>query len=264
MFRKETITAINAAIKAGTKIIKIYSTNFSTQYKGKNDPITKADIESNNILIKELSQFNYPILSEEMNPNIDRSDKFWIIDPLDGTKEFINRNGEFSVMIALVKGNTPLLGVVYQPTNKTLYVAEKDLGVFKKVNNSWVKLTCSKVSSLKDSKAVLSKSHLYEKDKKYLELMNIKNFIQLGSSGLKVGKICEGKADFYFNPSSKLKIWDTAAATCMISQAGGKITDMFGNNLDYTKDIYHLNGIMVSNNNLHSLLIKKYKEFNSI
>ena len=186
----------------------------------------------------------------------------WIIDPLDGTKEFIQKNDEFVIMVALVENNVPLVGIVYQPTTGLLYLAQKGQGVFEKIEKGWKRLSVSKVDALNQARAVLSKSHLKEKDKLFLENIAVTAFSQKGSAGLKIGLICAGEADFYFNSSDKVKEWDTAAGYCMITEAGGKMTDVFGNQLQYNRsDVVHRDGILISNGILHNLLASKLKHF---
>jgi len=262
---EETNLAIIAAIKAGKAVTEIYNTDFSTQFKGENDPVTEADLKSNEIIIKILLKTGLPILSEESDDDKNRLNhhKIWIVDPLDGTKEFIKKNGEFSIMIALIKDNLPVLGVVYQPTTKMLYVAQKDQGAYvKKKQDKWSMLSVSNTPSIINSRAVVSKSHLSDKDRKFLDYIEADKFFQKGSAGLKVGEIAQGNAEFYFNSSNKLKVWDSCAAYCIIKEAGGKMTDMQGNDLKYnTKVVNHPFGLLVTNEKIHDDIVKKYKKF---
>ncbi len=262
----ETLLALRAALAAGKEIIHIYENGFTTTFKEDKQPVTQADIASNECILKILQETNYPILSEETKDTSERldHDRIWIIDPLDGTREFINKNGEFSIMIALVERKQPILGVVYQPTNKLLYVAQKNQGCFQRLNNGWEKLTISNIKKLEEARAILSKSDYPEKDRQFIRNINVKKISQKGSAGLKVGEICSGNAEFYYKTNNKLKEWDTAAAYIMISEAGGKMTDLRGNELIYNqKEVIHQNGILVSNGILHKKLINNLIKYYS-
>ncbi len=142
--------AVNAAIDAGKEILQVYSKDFSSDVKIDDSPITEADLKSNKIIKNILSKTNFDILSEEDKDDEKRlgKNKIWIIDPLDGTTDFVNRTGEFTVMIALVENKKPILGIIYWPTEKTLFLAQKDFGAWKFSNDSWVKISVSDISEL--------------------------------------------------------------------------------------------------------------------
>lgn len=261
---RETTIALEGIYAAGEAILEVYKENFTTMLKAQQEPVTEADLRSNKILLAALAKTKIPVLSEEKHDSGKRLEHstVWIVDPLDGTKEFIKRNDEFAVMVALVEDTIPILGIVYQPTSGLLYLARKGEGVFQKTESGWKKLFVSNFREISKARVVLSKSHLAEKDKQFINHIGINNSSQKGSAGLKVGLICAGEAEFYFNPSDKLKEWDTAAAYCMITEAGGEITDLFGNPLKYNqKDVFHRKGILVSNGVLHSFLVKKLQKF---
>lgn len=263
-FSADTELAIQAVMMASREVMKIYIQDFSVKIKTDKTPVTEADIVSNKVIQEILSSTEYPVLSEESFDNKKRltQTKIWIIDPLDGTRDFINHTGEFSIMIALIKDHRPILGVVYQPTIDLLYVAEKDCGTYQRQNGQWKKLSVSNLQDLATAKAVVSRSHLAENEKEFLQKLGIKNFTQKGSCGLKVGDICQNMAQVYFTMTDQIKHWDTAAAYCLIKEANGLITDMFGNDLLYNIDITnHQNGILVTNGHLHQQIIEQYRLF---
>ena len=260
----ETTLALEGVFAAGNAILDVYKQDFKTTFKAEQEPLTEADLRSNTILLAALQKTNIPILSEETADFSGRvsNDTIWIIDPLDGTKEFIQKNGEFVIMIALVKKGTPILGIVYQPTTGMLYLAQQGQGVFEKNGQSWKRLHVSTVDDIMQARAVLSKSHLKEKDRQFMDEIGVSNFSQKGSAGLKIGLLCSGEADFYFNPSDKVKEWDTAAGYCMITEAGGSMTDLFGKELCYNQaDVVHRKGILVSNGKLQQQLVERLKAF---
>ncbi|MHA7646345.1 3'(2'),5'-bisphosphate nucleotidase CysQ family protein [Nitrosopumilus sp. S4] len=254
--------AIEAAIKAGDAILEIYKEEFDSKTKSDDSPITEADITSNKIIKNILSQTQYEILSEEDDDNQSRlrKDTIWIVDPLDGTSDFIDKTGEFTVMIALVKNKKPILGVINWPTEKTMFVAQKGKGAFRYSNEEWEKIVVSKVEDLTKCKAVGSRHHLSDKEKLFIEKLGINDFTSIGSS-LKVGKISSGEVDVYITTTDKMKEWDSAASYCIINEAGGKMTDISGNDLTYNnKEVHHLNGIVVTNGLVHNKIIEEFKK----
>ena len=259
----ETELAINAVKEAGNAVMEIYKHDFTSTTKKDNSPLTEADLKSNDIIQKIIACTGYPVLSEESADSKKRleHDKIWIIDPLDGTSDFVSKSGEFTIMIALVDKHEPILGVIYWPTNDILYVAQKGCGAYKFANGVWEKLTISKRSDLRNCRALGSRHHLSSHEVNFLKLLNIEKFSERGSS-LKVTDICSGAADLYFTMTNKIKQWDTCASNCLITEVGGKMTDMLGNELKYnTENIYHDNGILVTNGIIHDIVTERYNEF---
>ena len=259
----ETELAVEAALKAGKKVMDVYNQEFLSSLKTDNEPLTEADIKSNNIIQKIISSSAYHILSEESLDDKKRLDlkKIWIVDPLDGTTDFVNKTGEFTIMISLVEDHIPILGVIYWPTKPTLYLAQKDQGAFKSENGIWSRLSVSNVSELDKCRAVGSRYHISDTEKNLLNRLNISQFTSKGSS-LKVADISSGNAELYFTTTNKIKQWDTCASYCLITEAGGKMTDMLGNDLEYNSEkLNHENGLLVSNGLVHNHIIKFYREF---
>jgi len=258
----ETYLAIQAVLEAGKIVMNVYNKKFSSTLKNDNEPLTEADVKSNQIIQKIISDSGHPILSEESEDNKKRLDsrKIWIIDPLDGTSDFIKKTGEFTIMISLVEDHIPILGVIYWPTKSTLYLAQRDKGAFKSENGIWSKLSVSNVSDLKNCRAVGSRYHISAFEQNLINHLNIFQFTSKGSS-LKVADISSGNAELYFTTTNKIKQWDTCASYCLITEAGGKMTDMFGNNLKYNiEKLNHENGLLVSNGLIHNHIIKIYRE----
>lgn len=254
--------AIEAANKAGEAILEIYKEDFDSNTKTDDSPITEADIKSNEIIKRILSETQHAILSEEDDDDLDRLSKeiIWIVDPLDGTSDFIDKTGEFTVMIALIKNKKPILGVIGWPTENTLFVAQKGSGAFRFSNGKWEKISVSKVTDLTRCKAVGSRHHLSDKEKLFIKKLGIEDFTSIGSS-LKVGKISAGEADAYITTTDKMKEWDSAASYCIVSEAGGKMTDISGNDLTYNnREVHHLNGIVVTNGLIHDKIIEEFKK----
>ena len=248
-----TLEILNIAIEAGKEILKVYNKNIIIKSKEDNSPLTIADINSNNIIINKLKNVDtsIPILSEESLVNWSERKswkKYWLIDPLDGTKEFINRNGEFTVNIALIEKNYPIFGVIYAPAKSLLYYAIKNNGAFKtntslKINNfDQFKIIKSNKKQSDPIKVIGSRSHLNIEFTNWLK-KNLNNYelIKAGSS-LKFCLIAEGDADIYprLGPTSE---WDIAAGHIILEEAGGSIS-----NLDKNKILYNTKESVINPN----------------
>jgi 3'(2'), 5'-bisphosphate nucleotidase len=230
--------AIEAAIKAGVETLKIYNTEFDVYEKNDASPLTEADKTSHNIIMNYLDKTNIPVLSEEGKsiPYENRKNwqQIWIVDPLDGTKEFIKKNGEFTINIALIENQKPVLGVIYVPVLQTLYFGTKLTGAYKAeqinsydesaIETKKIKLP---IQENRPYTVVASRSHLSPETSTYIAEVE-KNYgnietLSRGSS-LKLCMIAEGKADEYprFAPTME---WDTAAGQAIIEASGGEVID---------------------------------------
>ena len=256
------VDVMDAIVHAGEKIQEIYDTDFEVNKKDDDSPITKADLESNKILRAILEKSGIPILSEEDFDDKSRldSNRVWIVDPLDGTQDFVNRTGEFTVMIGLVENHVPIMGLVYAPNKKILYFAEKGMGAFCYDFNKWKKISVRRIEEINCCLALISRHHLSDKEKQLLDHLGIRNKEKIGSS-LKVMEIASGSADVYLTNTNKMKQWDTAASHCIISEAGGKMTDISGNDLVYnTESLNHENGLLITNGFIHDVTVSKISE----
>jgi 3'(2'), 5'-bisphosphate nucleotidase len=242
-------TIIETALKAGAAIMEIYAKDFQIEYKDDKSPLTEADTASNKIIVETLlAKTPYPIISEEEKevPYDIRSKyaRYWLIDPIDGTKEFIKRNGEFTVNIALIENGAPIMGVVYAPVIKELYFADKEKGAYKasgiKPSDAAPKVHAERVELQKGMnspvvqgvkktkiKVVASKSHLSPETKDYIEKLKEKydkvEVVSKGSS-LKLCMVADGTADVYprFAPTME---WDTGAGQAICEIAGYKVVN---------------------------------------
>lgn len=234
--------AIQASLEAGKAILEVYSSNdFNVEIKGDDSPLTKADKNANDVINSFLVKTPIPIISEE-NKQLDFSerkdwDTCWIVDPLDGTKEFIKRNGEFTVNIALIKNGTPILGVIYVPVSKTLYFTSEDATRAYKINvedeNVSVDSILENASEIKPQtekpsvvKIVGSRSHLNEDTKAFISEIEKNNKVEIVSKGssLKFCLVAEGKANIYPRYAPTME-WDTAAGQAICQAAGVNVID---------------------------------------
>jgi 3'(2'), 5'-bisphosphate nucleotidase len=216
------------ARKAGKRILEIYNRNdFEIEHKEDNSPLTTADRASHEFIASGLAERfpDIPILSEEGKsiPFEKRRgwSRFWVVDPLDGTKEFIKRNGEFTVNIALVEGG-PVLGVIYAPVPGILYYAFSD-GAFRQQNQSEQPIRVAG-DPQSDIIAVRSRSHASPEEEAYARKVGCTEIISAGSS-LKFCRVAEGKAHFYYRHGPTME-WDTAAGHAIVAAAGGYVTGL--------------------------------------
>ncbi len=250
--------AIEAALTAGREIMRIYRTDFSSGTKADDSPITEADLASNRIIRDILARSGHYILSEEDADSADRLKEtvLWIVDPLDGTSDFIDRTGEFTVMVALVRDGRPVIGVINWPDGGELFVAQRGGGAFRLSEGEWRGIAVSPVTELGSCRIVGSRHHLSRLERDLIGKMGIGEFVSVGSS-LKACNVGSGKADAYFTLTNKMNEWDSAASSCIVTEAGGRITDMCGNEITYNGgDVRHQNGILISNGGLHEKILR--------
>lgn len=226
------------AEKAGSAVMEVYERDFSVEYKEDESPLTEADTLSNRIICDALKELypDLPILSEEGKtiPYAERKawEYFWLIDPIDGTKEFIKKNDEFTVNIALIHYDTPVLGVVYAPALGDMYWAKKGEGAYK---NALRLPLMQNDTPEKLLRVVASKSHLSEETQAFIDkLAKSTETIEQVSKGssLKLCMVAEGEADVYPRLASTME-WDTAAAHAVVLESGKKVFQ-YGNDLEVT------------------------------
>jgi len=221
---------VKIAKDTGKAIMKIYNQEFDVEYKTDSSPLTIADKKANEIIVTALNQLsvnsfleqNIPIISEEGRsvPYDERKnwEYFWLIDPLDGTKEFVKKNGEFTINIALINKETPVLGVVYSPVLNVCYWAKRDEGAFK----NGEKLPLKTKEQRDVYKIVASRSHMSSETKDFIEAIDTdkeKVIISIGSS-LKICLVAEGEANIYPRLGPTME-WDTAAAHAIVNESDG-------------------------------------------
>ena len=242
---------------AGAIIRAFYEVPPTVRWKDPTEPVTEADRAANVFLVKQLAQL-FPedgILAEESKDDLSRlrRRRVWIVDPLDGTAEFIAHNGEFVVMIGLVVDGEPVVGVVYQPINDVLYGAVRGMGAFVEEFGERTALQVSTENDLCKLRLVVSRSHRPALLEPIMAAMRLQRERQVGSVGLKVGLIARRQADFYVHPNPGTKEWDTCAPDVILREAGGLMTDCWGRALCYNQpDIIRRFGVLASNRVRHA------------
>lgn len=260
---------ITIAIEAGKILMKSRKEGFQIKTKKDSyDFVTSADIKSEEFITSRLKE-EFPedsILSEEEGQIIGkRSSRIWMVDPLDGTKDFKNNGSGFSVMIGLCYEGKPVLGVVYAPAKKLLYYAQKGKGAYVVLDKKEHKLRVGQIRSLEEARMVtrIIGGEKREEDN-LVDFFEIKEKIPESSVGIKLGLIAENKADFHISSNARASKWDTCAPQIILEEAGGKITDLYGKSLNYNQaDTLWKVSFVASNKIIHNKVIAKIKEFYS-
>jgi len=235
-------TAMDAALRAGGAILQIYARDFEVEFKADESPLTEADKAAHHIIVDALEGLGLPVLSEESKAidYAERKDwqKYWLVDPLDGTKEFIKKNGEFTVNIALIDNGRPVMGVVYAPVLGVVYCGM--LNVESGTSEAWKATDCTNktvdeilsssvslpTSNIQHStiRVVASRSHCNDETKAFIAELEKEGRVELVSSGssLKLCLVAEGSADVYPRIAPTME-WDTAAAQAVVEASGGRV-----------------------------------------
>jgi len=259
MWEKELEAAIEAGLEARIKILEIYNAGFDVEIKEDNSPVTLADKTADKMIRKYLSKKFplYAFLTEESEDNLDRlnNDLVWIVDPVDGTKDFVARDGGFTTNIALCYKHEIVVGVVVVPLTGEIYYASKGQGSFyKKLNEEAVKIHVN--DKLEDLTCLTSVFHHNPVDQSLIEKHSdkIKHVMKYGSS-LKPCRIAQGLAEISYRMSAGTKEWDTAACQIIVEEAGGVFVEPDGKAITYNrKDVYNRKGYIVANRKENILL----------
>lgn len=261
--RNELEVAIRLAREAGHAILGYYDAPADVELKAASEPVTVADKAANALIVSGLLAA-FPddgILAEESPDTAARlaHERLWVIDPMDGTKEFIKKNGEFSVMIGLALDGTASLGVVYQPTEDRLFYGVLGEGAFVVEKGGEPRqVTVSEIVEPSEMCVAISRSHRSEQVDAVRAALGIEREVRSGSVGLKIGLVCERTCDLYIHPSPATKQWDTCAPEAVLVAAGGRMTDLVGNPFVYNRqDLYNRNGILATNGRSHDRILER-------
>lgn len=269
MLEKELEIAVALSRKAGEIILDFYANGFAVEEKiaadNYSEPVTVADRAASRLIVDGLAAA-FPgdgILSEEEPDDMTRLNKrrVWIIDPLDGTRGFVNKDGDFAVQIGLAVGGKSVLGVVFLPAENRLYTAVESAGAFLiETGGAPKRLKVSAETDFTQMSAAVSRNHRSPKWARVFERLNLKKEIRRGSVGLKIGLIAERFCDLYVHLSPRTKHWDTCAPEIIVREAGGEMTDLFGGRIVYnTPNVHNLNGVLASNGAAHESAVAKLK-----
>ena len=263
-YEHELRVACELARAAGAAILEHYEGPLKIKQKNYADdaePVTQADTIANDLIVSHLKR-EFPddgILAEESVDTMHRLEKsrVWMVDPLDGTNGFIDGNGDFAVQIGLAEDGLCTLGVVYQPLPGVMYRAIRGEGTWiERPNFEPERATVSQTRALSDMRLAASRSHRSPRMNKVVERFGFREEVQRGSVGIKIGLLIEQQCDVYIHLSPRTKQWDTCAPEVILTEAGGRITDLFGYPLDYNvPDVQNRNGLIASNGVSHDQII---------
>lgn len=245
---------------AGTEVRRMQTGELQVEMKPGDEPVSIADRRASELIVAGLSASfpGDPIISEELppGPGTIESPRKWLVDPIDGTKDYIRGEDGYSVMIGLLVGGRPSLGVVYQPTLDRMFFASP-AGAFVTHEGKTSVLRVSTIGSPSEIRLVASKSHRSAELDRVKQSLGINNELNVGSVGVKLCLIAMGVRDLYVNPAAKTKAWDTCAPEAILVQAGGRLSDVHGGPIEYTEELAHHRGLVASNGLVHDQVIAR-------
>jgi len=269
---RELDELVRIARAAAAVVMRVYATPFAVDLKGPGDPVTEADREGNALICGELAA-SFPgeaILAEESVPEdpaeiaaLTRRERVFFVDPLDGTREFADKNGEFAVMIGLAERGRAALGVVVMPTTgEALFgwsgsgEGERGGAFVEAADGSRRPLRVSAVSAPAEATVVVSRSHRHPSLEPILDRLGVTRVVPTGSVGVKVARVVTGAADLYVHTGTGAKLWDSCAPEAVLRGAGGRFSDLEGRDIDYgSPDLLLAAGIVASNGALHDAVL---------
>lgn len=263
-YQEELTAALGLAREAGTAVLEFYRGPLRIEQKKSSDdlePVTQADRVANELIVERLRQ-QFPddgILAEESVDTLHRLEKrrVWMVDPLDGTNGFIDGNGDFAVQIGLAVAGEPVLGVVYQPATNVLYSAMREQGAWiERPDQTLTRARVSSQTTLSSMRLAASRSHRSPRMDRVVSSFGVKEEVRRGSVGIKVGLIIEQQCDLYVHLSPRTKQWDTCAPEVILTEAGGRLTDLFGQRLRYNSpEVQNRDGLVASNGAAHDAIL---------
>jgi 3'(2'), 5'-bisphosphate nucleotidase len=270
MLEQELQAARGAAREAGELIMKMYALDIIAEEKlgvdNMYEPVTAADRGASRLIIDRLSE-TFPddaFLSEEEADDAEtrlKSKRVWIIDPIDGTAGFVNKDGDFGVQIGLAVDGEAVAGIVFLPFHETMYYASRGDGAYCEKKDSPPKpLTVSDKTEFSEMSLAITRNHYSENMARIMTAFGFSDTCRRGSVGLKIGLIAEQICDIYIHPSPRTKLWDTCSPQIILEEAGGTLTDIFGYPLRYdVADLQNHNGILATNSASHDAAVEKLK-----
>lgn len=266
---RELETAKELAKKAGCEVLEHYAREIVAEEKLGVDnfyePVTAADRAASRIIVEGL-EAAFPddgILSEEELDSTDRrlsKERVWIIDPIDGTAGFVKKDGDFAVQIGLAVDGKAMVGVVLLPFHNLMYFASSGTGAYRESPSVTRQLHTSDITDYGQMQMAVSRNHRSPKINAILSDFGVKGEMQRGSVGLKIGLIAEQTCDLYIHLSHRTKLWDTCAPQIILEEAGGRITDLFGEEFVYNiADVQNYGGIVATNGTAHEETIKRLR-----
>jgi 3'(2'), 5'-bisphosphate nucleotidase len=258
---------IDIVTAAGHVVLEVYRSGFRVEYKGPGDPVTAADRRANALLLGRLREVfpGVPVVAEES----DRAtyERFWeaermlFVDPLDGTREFIDGNDEFAVMIGLVEESRAVMGVIHAPASGVTWAGAASLGAWQvDADRRWTPVGVSVTDAMARARIVVSRSHRSPRLERALAALGPGEVRAMGSAGLKGAEVARGSADAYVDAGAKTKRWDACAVDALVTAAGGRVSDTAGAPIDYrARTLANERGLVVSNGRVHDAIVTRLR-----
>jgi 3'(2'), 5'-bisphosphate nucleotidase len=262
--RRALDVALETSLEAARLVMRVYATEFAVEYKVGDDPVTAADREANALICERLARAypGVPIVAEESDPSTyagaSRAPAAWFVDPLDGTREFVARTGEFSVMVGLAEAGRPVVGVVVAPAWDRAFFGIVGEGAWQADGGgARTPISVSSCTAMADASVVLSRSHRSAKVDEFVAGLGPRETARHGSSGLKGALVAAGKHDVYLQLGRAGMLWDACATEAVVVAAGGRCTNVDGGTLDYAVEELGLSrGFVASNGKLHDVVLE--------
>lgn len=259
---------VEIASAAAEIVREVYATEFVVDYKQPRDPVTSADRRANELICQRLAEAfpGWPVVAEESDPQtferFREHERVFFVDPLDGTREFVKRNGEFAVMIGLLERDRPSVGVIHAPARGVCVtgIVGEGAGLTTEAGEkSEIRVSAQDV--LSEARVVASRSHRSQLLEQALAFLGVKSLEQLGSAGLKCAEVGRGLAEAYLAPGRAGHRWDVCAGEAIVVAAGGRVTDAKGDSIDYrAESLANATGLVISNGTLHDALLERLRQ----
>ncbi len=257
---EELACALELARRAGDLVRRLQGGELGVEMKPGDEPVSVADRRASELIVAGLAAAfpGDPVISEELPPapGAFGAPRLWLVDPIDGTKEFIRGEDGYSVMIGLVSGGRPAVGVVYQPVPDRAFYATPD-GAWISTAGVTSPLAVSAVATAAEARLVASRSHRSPEIDLVKQRLGIDDEQNIGSVGVKLCLIAAGVRDLYVNPQAKTKAWDTCAPEAILVRAGGRLTDLLGGPIEYRGELMHRRGLVATNGRVHDEVVQK-------
>jgi len=258
---------LRIAGEAARVIMEVYARPFDVDYKGPQDPVTEADRRANALICERLEQEfpGVPIVAEESDPatfsDFRKSDRVFFVDPVDGTREFVDKNGEFAVMIGLVEGTRAIASVIDAPARGEVFAGWVGQGAFRISGGKQEAIRVSDIADVSQGRLVGSRSHRGPALERALKRLNPREVLVMGSAGLKGTLVASAHVEAYVAPGYAGQRWDACAADALVTAAGGKLTDTHGDAIDYrAPSLRNDRGLIASNGWIHEALVDGFAE----
>jgi 3'(2'), 5'-bisphosphate nucleotidase len=260
--------ALSIGLEAAEVVKRVYAAPFEVEFKSKDDPVTRADREANELACEQLARAfpGVPIVAEESDPReyagFTKHDRVWFVDPLDGTREFVAKNGEFAVMLGLAEGGRAIVGAIVAPAWERAFVGIVGEGAWEiSKNGTRVPIHVSTQESISDASFVVSRSRAVERAMRLAAVVGASKVVPHGSSGLKGVLVANGVYDVYVQPGNAGMRWDACATEALVRAAGGACTQEDGSTFDYADgELHNRRGLIATNGRLHQAVVEAIRK----